>query len=73
MTPLKQALIKEIEEAPDEMLEKFLQLWRQIQVLTPDPNDLRTPGLLKEKLGDQFFEPLPEAELAQWKTVVLKP
>jgi hypothetical protein len=27
----------------------------------------RTPGLLPGKLGDAFFEPLPEKELQKWK------
>jgi len=27
----------------------------------------RTPGLLTGKLGDAFFEPLPEEELEQWE------
>lgn len=27
----------------------------------------RTPGLLKGKLGDSFFEPLPEEELKAWE------
>lgn len=27
----------------------------------------RTPGLLSGKLGDAFFEPLPEDELQQWE------
>jgi hypothetical protein len=27
----------------------------------------RTPGLLVGKLGDAFFEPLPEEELQQWE------
>ena len=31
----------------------------------PEP---RRPGLLVGKLGDEFFEPLPEEELAAWET-----
>jgi prevent-host-death family protein len=27
----------------------------------------RTPGLLKGKVEDSFFEPLPEEELAAWE------
>jgi len=27
----------------------------------------RTPGLLKGKLGDSFFDPLPEEELKAWE------
>lgn len=27
----------------------------------------RKPGLLKGKLGDSFFEPLPESELEAWE------
>jgi excisionase family DNA binding protein len=28
---------------------------------------LRQPGLLEGKLGEAFFEPLPEEELQQWE------
>jgi hypothetical protein len=35
--------------------------------LKQEPTEFRTPGLLSEKLGDAFFEPLPEEELQQWE------
>jgi hypothetical protein len=35
--------------------------------LKQEPTEFRTPGLLSGKLGDAFFEPLPEEELQQWE------
>jgi len=35
--------------------------------LEQENNPPRTPGLLNGKLGDVFFEPLPEEELQQWE------
>ncbi|MCC5616007.1 hypothetical protein LC605_13190 [Nostoc sp. CHAB 5836] len=35
--------------------------------LSQERTQPRTPGLLKGKLGDAFFEPLPEDELQQWE------
>ena len=37
---------------------------RLVPLETPKP---RTPGLLKGKVEDSFFEPLPEEELAAWE------
>lgn len=75
MATTKEQLIQEIEQASDEVLERFLQVWQQTKQsnssLTQIKNEVsnpRTPGLLKGTLGDQFFEPLPEAEIAQWET-----
>lgn len=36
---------------------------RLVPLAKPIP---RTPGLLKGKVEDSFFEPLPERELAAW-------
>lgn len=65
---LIQKIIQEIEKIPEE---KLLQLYNVIHDFrlglykdTPKP---RTPGLLKGKLGDAFFEPLPEEELQLWE------
>jgi hypothetical protein len=35
--------------------------------LSKDIAQPRNPGLLTGKLGDAFFEPLPEEELQQWE------
>jgi hypothetical protein len=35
--------------------------------LNQESKQPRTPGLLTGKLGDTFFEPLPEEELQQWE------
>ncbi len=32
-----------------------------------DPPPRRRPGLLAGKVGEEFFEPLPEAELEAWE------
>jgi hypothetical protein len=37
---------------------------KQIAAVNLQP---RTPGLLPGKLGDAFFEPLPEEELQKWE------
>ncbi len=37
---------------------------RLVPLAAPGP---REPGLLKGKLGDAFFEPLSEGELAAWE------
>ena len=37
---------------------------RLVPLEAPEP---RKPGLLKGKLDDSFFEPLPEDELAAWE------
>ncbi len=35
-----------------------------------DPQSPRTPGRLKGKLGEAFFDPLPEEELKQWEKAI---
>ena len=49
--------------------EQLKNFWEEDQVgntLRKDQSP-RTPGLLSGKLGDAFFEPLPEEELQQWE------
>lgn len=61
---LKQETTKSIRD--QEQLKNF---WEEDQVgntLRKDQSP-RTPGLLSGKLGDAFFEPLPEDELQQWE------
>jgi len=61
---LKQETTKSIRD--QEQLKNF---WEEDQVgnaLRKDQSP-RTPGLLSGKLGDAFFEPLPEEELQQWE------
>lgn len=38
--------------------------------LSKEKTEERKPGLLKGKLGDTFFEPLPEEELKAWEWVI---
>ncbi len=53
----------------DELIGSFLRI--DIQDfrlgLNPEKSQPRIPGLLIEKLGDAFFEPLSEDELQQWE------
>jgi len=61
---LKQETTKSIRD--QEQLKNF---WEEDQVgnaLGKDQSP-RIPGLLSGKLGDAFFEPLPEDELQQWE------
>lgn len=55
------------QEAQPETLSDFLRS-SPVQELTTERETPRIPGLLVGKLSDQFFEPLPEAELVQWET-----
>ena len=61
---LKQETTKSIRD--QEQLKNF---WEEDQVGNVQREDQspRTPGLLSGKLGDAFFEPLPEDELQQWE------
>ncbi|WP_413162450.1 hypothetical protein ACL6C3_25840 [Capilliphycus salinus ALCB114379] len=61
-------IIQELQEIPEERLAEVYNLIHDfrlgLNVENPQP---RTPGLLTGKLGDAFFEPLPEDELQQWE------
>ncbi len=61
---LKQETTKSIRD--QEQLKNF---WEedQVEMLCAPDQSPRTPGLLSGKLGDAFFEPLPEDELQQWE------
>ena len=52
----------------DRLLGKIYELVHYFRLgLRQENKQPRTPGLLKGKLGDAFFEPLPEEELEQWE------
>ncbi|AFZ46355.1 hypothetical protein Cyast_0375 [Cyanobacterium stanieri PCC 7202] len=57
-------IIEELQEIPEDKLSQiydiihYFRLGINSQKLQP-----RSPGLLKGKLGEAFFEPLPESEL----------
>jgi hypothetical protein len=67
MTELLRQAIAQIEKLPsaqqDAIAARFLAELKDAQ----EPAQPRTPGLLTGKLGDAFFEPLPEEELQQWE------
>lgn len=69
-------IVKELRNIPEDKLAEIydiihyfcLGLDRETpQPLTVSTIEPRTPGLLKGKLSDAFFEPLPEEELQQWE------
>jgi hypothetical protein len=67
MTDLLRQAIAQIEKLPsaqqDAIAARFLAELQDAQELSQP----RLPGLLSGKLGDAFFEPLPEEELQQWE------
>lgn len=64
-----QKIIDELNEIPEEKLAQIYELIHYFRLgLDRQTEQPRTPGLLKGKLGDAFFEPLPESELQQWET-----
>ena len=47
------------------ILAKAGKPYARIVALVPEARQ-RTPGRLKGRVGDEFFDPLPEEELAAW-------
>jgi hypothetical protein len=65
---LLQKIIQELEDIPEEKLAQLYELIHYFRLgLHRESQPPRTPGLLTGKLGDAFFEPLPEEELQQWE------
>lgn len=73
---LMQKIIQELEDIPEEKLAEIYDLIHEFRLglnpenippLTVSEDEPRTPGLLTGKLGEAFFEPLPEEELQQWE------
>ncbi len=65
---LIQKIIQELEKIPEEKLPQLYDVIHDFRLgLSKDNLKPRTPGLLKGKLGDAFFEPLPEEELQLWE------
>lgn len=69
-------IIQELQDIPEEKLAEIYDLIHYFrlglngetsQPLTVNESEPRTPGLLRGKLSDAFFEPLPEEELQQWQ------
>lgn len=65
---LIQQIIQELQALPEEKLAEIYDLIHYFRLgLSKEVDPPREPGLLTGKLGDAFFEPLPEDELQQWE------
>lgn len=65
---LIEKIIQELEGIPEDKLAEIYDLIYHFRLgLDREQQQPRTPGLLTGKLGDAFFEPLPEEELQQWE------
>ncbi|MEM9274506.1 MAG: hypothetical protein AAGA80_16295 [Cyanobacteria bacterium P01_F01_bin.143] len=61
-------IIDELNEIPEDKLNQIYELIHYFRLGLNQQNEQpRTSGLLKGRLGDAFFEPLPESELQQWE------
>jgi hypothetical protein len=61
-------IIQELEQIPEEKLSEIYDLIQYFRVgLNQTKSQTRTPGILKGKLSDTFFDPLPEEELQKWE------
>ena len=65
---LIQKIVEELQDIPEDKLAELNDLIHDFRLgldtAKPQP---RKPGLLSGKLGDAFFEPLPEEELQRWE------
>ena len=65
---LIQKIIQELQDIPEEKLAELYDVIHSFRLgLSQNIAQPRNPGLLTGKLGDAFFEPLPEEELQQWE------
>ncbi len=65
---LIQKIFQELQNIPEDKLAEIYDLIHYFRLgLGQEQKQPRTPGLIKGKLGDAFFEPLPEEELQQWE------
>lgn len=66
---LIEKIIEELQEIPEDKLTQIYEFIHYFRLgLNLESKEVRIPGLPKGKLGDAFFEPLPEEELQQWET-----
>ncbi|BAZ09327.1 hypothetical protein NIES4071_11350 [Calothrix sp. NIES-4071] len=57
---LIQKIVQELQDIPEDKLAELYDLIHRFRLgLNQERKQPRTPGLLKGKLGDAFFEPLP--------------
>jgi hypothetical protein len=65
---LIEQIIQELQAIPEEKLTEIYDLIHYFRIgVNQEISQPRTPGLLKGKLSDTFFDPLPEEELRQWE------
>ncbi len=66
---LIQKIVQELQDIPEDKLTELYDLIHYFRLgLESEPlQQPRTPGLLTGKLGDAFFELLPEEELQAWE------
>ncbi|MBS3026576.1 MAG: hypothetical protein HCA25_05630 [Dolichospermum sp. DET50] len=65
---LIQKIVEELQDIPEEKLTELYNIIHYFRLgLNQERRQPRTPGLLKGKLSEAFFEPLPEEELQQWE------
>jgi hypothetical protein len=60
---LIEKIYQELQDIPEDKLLEIYDLIHCFRLnLEPEQTQPRTPGLITGKLGDAFFEPLPEDE-----------
>ena len=65
---LIQKIVQELQEIPEEKLTELYDIIHYFRLgINQEKQEPRTPGLLTGKLGNAFFEPLPEEELQRWE------
>ena len=65
---LIQKIVEELQDIPEEKLAQLYNIIHYFRLgLNQERRQPRTPGLLKGKLSEAFFEPLPEEELQHWE------
>ena len=65
---LIQKIVEELQDIPEEKLTELYNIIHYFRLgLNQERRQPRTPGLLKGKLSEAFFVPLPEEELQQWE------
>lgn len=65
---LIEKILQELQDIPEDKLAEIYDLIYYFRLgLNQERQQPRTPGLLVGKLGDAFFEPLPEEELQEWE------
>jgi hypothetical protein len=65
---LIQKIVRELQDIPEDKLAELYELIHSFRLgLGKKSEQPRIPGLLTGKLGDAFFEPLPEEEIQQWE------